>query len=82
MAIHSVNHFDTLLNQQINLHLSLHDNLAKVESLTSAATLLDFPLLPAEIIHDYMWVLSDLVASAKSQCDLLLDMNFKSQPRH
>ncbi len=69
--------YASLLNEQVivlELMLSLHH---KADSLLETALNTDFLQNPTSVIHDYLWILSDVTKEAKTLNEDLLDAIFK-----
>ncbi|HVV69585.1 MAG TPA: hypothetical protein VHE99_11250 [Gammaproteobacteria bacterium] len=64
MAIDSLNHFSSFVNQQINSLETINDNLAKANALVQVALQEGFIEYPAEIIRDYLYLLGEIVEYA------------------
>jgi len=64
MATHSLNHFAPHVNQQIDSLETINDQLAQANALAQVALHEGFPEYPQQMIHHYLFVLSDIIENA------------------
>ncbi len=59
-----------------NLLVSIH----QIEALLDVATSADFSELKPEIVSNYLWIIRDIVSTAKLSCESLANIPLYSQP--
>jgi len=64
MLDQSLSQYRLLINRQIQVQNSVRDQLSKAEALTKVALETHFLKFPQFIIHDYLWVINDLIEDA------------------
>jgi hypothetical protein len=77
MAKLSINQPTFLINHSpslISLQEKIWENLAKAEALTNVALSEDFSDFPDSTIHDYLWVISDLIGYTRLLNENALDL--------
>ncbi|MFT3742407.1 MAG: hypothetical protein QM752_07095 [Gammaproteobacteria bacterium] len=67
MATDSLNHFSSLVNQQMGSIETIHDQLSKANALLQIALHGSFLHYPKSLIHNYLLTISDLLDSAYQQ---------------
>ena len=84
MANESLSQLRALINSQIEKHTIIREQLSKAEALTKVALDTDFSEFPQFVIHDYFWILSDLIEESlglnEKGLDLLLEFSKTGSP--
>jgi len=73
MAERSVNQFPSLINQQFKTQEALFERLTQAEALASIALSEGFLNEERYRIHNYLWVLFDLIVEARGFSEQLLN---------
>ncbi len=76
MAINSLNHFSSFVNQQIDSLEAINDHLAKANALIQVALCDSFLEHPAQIVHDYLLLLCEIIEYAYNGSTTTLDAAF------
>lgn len=69
MAIDSVNEVLSLINNQIQFHEKIQEILMKAEALSHVSATECFFDCDRSVMHSYLWMLLDLISSAKTVSD-------------
>lgn len=74
MADNRINEFSSLINQQIKSLEIFNEYISKAEAILHLALQEDFLDNPKSVIHDCLWLLSDLVVQARQLNSVALDV--------
>lgn len=80
MAEQSLTHLISLINQQTDEQEDLSEYLAKADALAQIAVTTEFLELSEFVVHNYLWVLSDIISQAKELNERSLNTLIKQRP--
>ncbi len=81
MAEQSLTYLISLINQQADEQENLSEYLAKADALAQVAVTTEFLELSEFVVHNYLWVLSDIISQARELNERLLNSWLKQMPQ-